>query len=231
VHIGADLHAAQRTVQRACDAQPEQVLIVTAAGYGTYGRDRHRLRLDVLCAMHQVAETHQVSLRTVGDWLDAEGATTDIDPQTIAEQFTIAYIGPFASELAYTKHRMGELGWTQALQAAAIPEDYLNTAAINRDWFAHQVRQIDSGVHGRIEVFHRASELTNATAAVRRSNSPPIAATRPGAGPARLCNGSVPAYHERPIPRRRNAAWRHKQRPTRTSSRRDIVMTIEANPT
>jgi hypothetical protein len=157
VHIGPDLHHAHRTIQRACHTQPEQVLIITAAGYGTYGRDRHRLRLDVLCAMHQVADAHQVRLCTVGDWLDAEGATTsDINPQTIIEQFAIAYIGPFGSALAYTQHRMAELGWTQALQTAGIPASYLNTAAINRDWFRHQVRQINSGVHGRIEVFHRS---------------------------------------------------------------------------
>jgi hypothetical protein len=156
VHIGTDLHHAQRTVQRACGAQPEQVLIVTAAGYGRYGRDRHRLHLNVLCVMHQVAQAHQVSLCTVGDWLDAEGATTtDVDPKAIVEQFAAAYIGPFASDLAYTQHRMAELGWPQALHAATIPEGYLDTAAINRDWFSHQVRQIDSGTHGHIEVFHR----------------------------------------------------------------------------
>ena len=155
VRIGADLQEAYRTVQRTCRAQPEQIVIVTAAGYGTYGRDRHRPRLDVLCAMHHIAEAHQVSLCTVGDWLDAEGAPTDVQPQTIVQQFAIAYIGPFASDLAYTRHRMSELGWTQAVQAAGIPDGYLDIAAINRDWFGHQVRQIGSGVHGRIEVFHR----------------------------------------------------------------------------
>jgi len=144
-------------VQRACGADPDQILIVTASGYGTYGWDRHRLSLDILCAMHQVADKHQVSLCTVGNWLDAEGATTaDIGPQAIVEQFAAAYIGPFDRDLDYTRHRMRQLGWTQALDAAGIPENYLDISAINRDWFSYQVRQIESGTRGRIEVFHRS---------------------------------------------------------------------------
>jgi len=156
VPIGADPHDAYRTVQQACHARPEQVLIITAAGYGRYGRDRHRLCLDVLCTMHQIAQTHQVTLYTVGNWLDAEGATTnDITAHTIAAQFTAAYIGRFPNDRAYTTHRMAELGWTLALHDAGIPADYLDTAAITRDWFSHQVRQIDPGTHDHIEVFHR----------------------------------------------------------------------------
>jgi len=156
VHTGADLDYARRTVQDACHTDPDQVLIVTAAGYGAYGRDRHRLQLPVLCAMHQVADTHHVSLRTVGDWLDAEGATKrDVSPHTIVEQFTAAYIGPFADQLAYTHHRMAHLGWTQAVAAAGIPDKYLDTAAMARDWFATEVRAVDSGTPQRIEVFHR----------------------------------------------------------------------------
>jgi antirestriction protein len=107
--------------------------------------------------MHQIADRHQVSLGTVGDWLDAEGATTapDINPHRIIEQFAAAYIGPFPDERDYTRHRMSRLGWTQALHAAGIPDRYLDLHAITRDWFTHQVRRIDSGSWGRIEVFHR----------------------------------------------------------------------------
>jgi hypothetical protein len=157
VRIGADLDHAHRTVQAACGADAEQVLIVTAAGYGRYGSHRHRLSLDILCAMHQIADTHDVSPGAVGDWLEAEGATTatDVSPQQIVEQFAAAYIGPFRDEDDYTRHRMSQLGWTQALQAAGIPEDYLDLRAITRDWFTQLVRRIDSGTWGRVEVFHR----------------------------------------------------------------------------
>jgi hypothetical protein len=156
VLISADLDDARHTVQRACGADPDQVLIVTASGYGKYGRDRHRLSLDILCAMHQVAATHEVSLCTVGNWLAAEGATTtDITPPAVVEQFARAYIGPFTDELTYTRYRMGQLGWTSALEAAGIADRYLDSVAVNRDWFTYQVRQVDSGSSGRIEVFHR----------------------------------------------------------------------------
>ena len=157
VHIGADLDQARRTMQEACGVDVEQALIVTAAGYGRYGRDRHRIDLDLLCAMHQIADKHGVSLGAVGDWLDAEGATTasDVSPQQIVEQFAAAYIGPFRSEDDYTRHRMRQLGWTQALHAAGIPENYIDLRAITRDWFTQLVRRIDSGSWERVEVFHR----------------------------------------------------------------------------
>ena len=156
VHIGADLDQARRTVAHACRTDPDQILIITAAGYGKYGRNRHRLPLPVLCAMHQVADKHQVSLRTAGDWLDAEGATTlDVTPQTVVEQFTAAYIGPFADQMAYTRHHMAQLGWTHAVSAAGIPDQYIDTQAIARDWFSTDVRAVDSGTWNRIEVFHR----------------------------------------------------------------------------
>jgi antirestriction protein len=93
------------------------------------------------------------------NWLHAEGATTaDLSPQAVITQFADAYIGPFTRELDYTAHHMAELGWTQALQTAGIPEHYLDTDAINRDWFHRQVRHIDSGTYGRIEVFHRREQ-------------------------------------------------------------------------
>jgi hypothetical protein len=156
VLITADLDQARHTVQRACGADPDQALIVTASGYGTYGRDRHRLDLDILCAMHQVTTTHEVSLCTVGNWLAAEGTTTTaITAPSVVEQFARAYIGAFPDELTYTRHRMGQLGWTSALEAAGIADHYLNTVAVNRDWFTQRVRQVDSATSGRIEVFHR----------------------------------------------------------------------------
>ena len=156
IRIGADLPQARDTAARACHTDPDQILIVTAAGYGQYGRSRHRLDLPMLCAMHQVADTHQVSLSAVGDWLDAEGAThVDVDPAGIPATFAGCYLGPFPDRTAYTRHRMGQLGWTQALAVAGIPQRYLDLDAITRDWFTDDVRAVGSGTWDHVEVFQR----------------------------------------------------------------------------
>jgi hypothetical protein len=161
VEIHPDLPASRTAVARACDTAPDQMLIIEACGYGAYGRDRHRHHLDVLCAMHQIAATHHVNLQVIGDWLDVEGATTSVglDPQTLVEQFTAAYLGPYPSQADYARTRMRELGWTQALQAAGIPDRYLDTTTIIRDWFTDQVRSITAITSTQatpyIEVFTR----------------------------------------------------------------------------
>ena len=158
VHIGADLDAAHRTLQEACHADagadPGQVLIVTAAGYGAYGRDRHSLDLPMLCAMHQVADTHHVTPGTVGDWLAAEGATgTDVHPQTLITDFAATYLGAYPDRAAYTQTRMAQLGWAQAITAAGIPQQHLDLGAMTRDWFRTEVRDVPAD--GHIEVFTR----------------------------------------------------------------------------
>lgn len=48
---------------------------------------------------------------------------------------------------------MRELGWTQAVAAAGIPDQYLDTAAITRHWFTTQVREVTTD--GGIAVFTR----------------------------------------------------------------------------
>ncbi|MDQ1250863.1 MAG: hypothetical protein QG597_5243 [Actinomycetota bacterium] len=159
VEIHPDLETSRTAVARACGTTPDQTLIIEACGYGAYGRDRHRHRLDVLCAMHQIAATHHVELQAIGDWLDVEGATTrnDLDPQTVIEQFTAAYLAPYPSQTDYTRARMRALGWTQALHAAGVPDQYLDTSAITRDWFNDQVRSITAttGTNRHIEIFTR----------------------------------------------------------------------------
>ncbi|GAA0908704.1 hypothetical protein [Virgisporangium aurantiacum] len=175
VHISADLAQTRNTVCTACGvADPQQVVIVTAVGYGKYGRDRHRLDLDLLATMHEIADEHHVSLRTVGDWLDASGATTatDIEPCAVREEFAAAYIGPFQDEREYTRHRMAELGWTHAIRAAGIPASYLDIGAINRDWFSRQVRGVESGTWGRIEVFRRGVDRGDETATAEHDTPP-----------------------------------------------------------
>ncbi|WP_433304274.1 hypothetical protein ACQP2F_14500 [Actinoplanes sp. CA-030573] len=155
VAVTADL-AGTRAAIAATGLDPDQLLIITAVGYGRYGRERHRLPLPALCALHQIAERHQVSLPVCGDWLDMQ-ATTDPDPSRIAAAFTAGYLGPFADELAYTRHRMAALGWTAALQQAGIPERYIDQRAITRDWFTRDVYGIYCATRHRTEVFRRAT--------------------------------------------------------------------------
>ena len=156
VSISAD-PAATGVAIRDAGTNPDHMIIIEAVGYGRYGRQRHRLDLDVLCAIGQVAGTHQESRYAVGEWLAAERAThVDVRPADVVDDYPRAYLGAFPSELDHTLHRMAELGWTTALRRAGIPQDYLDVTAIRRDWSDRDVRHIDSGTPGRIEVLRQA---------------------------------------------------------------------------
>ena len=150
--------------------------------------------------MHQVADRHRVSLRSVGDRLDAEGAPIDLDPSRIVQEFTAAYIGAFASDRAYTRHRMAELGWTQALRAAGIPENYLNTAAITRDWFEHQVRHRSTRVSMATSRCSTAPTRTDHPLGAAAGASPPTGAAHPTTRQAQVRNGVGPCAPRSPPP-------------------------------
>lgn len=157
VGITADLPASRHRIGQ-LGLDPDRLIIITAPHYGDYGRKREHLDLPMLCAMHRIADRHDVTLSVVGDWLAAEGATTaDPDPDGVVAAFAAAYLGPFLSEDAYTAHHMAEIGWTTALQRAGIPSRYLNTAAVTRDWFDKKVRGIRCAARHRTEVFDRAT--------------------------------------------------------------------------
>jgi hypothetical protein len=167
--ITADPVETRRRVTAACGTDLDQTVIITAVGYGRYGRWWHRLDLDVLTAMHQAAQTHQVPLQVVGDWLDADHATghaadagpdAQPDPIALVRDFAATYAGTYPDQLAYTRHRMDQLGWTAALQHAGIPDRYLDLHALARDWFTEHVHAIShNGHHHRgIAVFHRQTQ-------------------------------------------------------------------------
>jgi hypothetical protein len=156
VSINNDLSASRQEISR-LGLGPDRLIIITAPHYGEYGRKRDCLELPMLCAMHRIADRHDVTLSGVGDWLAAEGATgAEVDPDGVVAAFAAAYLGPFLSEDAYTVHHMAEIGWTSALQRAEVPARYLNTAAVTRDWFTNNVRGIRCAARHRIEVFDRA---------------------------------------------------------------------------
>jgi hypothetical protein len=145
-------------VGRAIGDTSMEALIVTAVGYGHYGDHAHRLALPLLCAMQQVATAHQVSLRTVGHWIDHEhGLAGRAEADTLAQQFGDAYLGRFASRGVYTEHRMRELGWTDLLHERGI-RAYFDHHRYGQHLFSDEVIAIGDESwhtgHG-IDVFRR----------------------------------------------------------------------------
>jgi hypothetical protein len=155
VPLGPSLCDSRRDLQ-AAGLDPDRALILSAPRFGRYGQRRHRLDLPTLCTMCRLAFTHNLPVAVLGDWLDKEGATTtDPGVQRLRAAFTESYLGSFPAELAYTEHRIAELGWTTALANAGIPIGYLDLAKINHCWFADEVRAVRIDPGGRIAVFSR----------------------------------------------------------------------------
>jgi len=163
VRVGADLDVARHEVAQATGCAVEQALIVTAVGYGHHGYHAHRLSLELVCAMHAVTAAHPVSLSTVGTWIGHDhGLAGDVDPRTLPQQFTDAYVGRFASHGGYTRHRMTEQGWTELLRSRGM-EPYFDLLRYERHLFSGDVTAIDvdGWQPGRdIEVFHRRPATT-----------------------------------------------------------------------
>ena len=157
IRIGPDLDTARQTVARVI-GDADHVLVVTAVGYGHDGDHAHRLTLPLLCAIHQVATAHQVSLHTVGDWIDDElGLAGRVDPATLARQFTDAYLGRYASRAGYAEHRMREQGWTDLLHQLGI-WPYFDHRRYEQHLFSDEVIAIgrEGWQTGQgVEVFHR----------------------------------------------------------------------------
>jgi hypothetical protein len=125
----------------------DQPLIITANGYGTYGRDVDRPRLDVLCFINAAATANQVPANVVGDWVATMGGLARLIPASdIAARFAAVYIGRFASQLFYTAFRLDELGWEAALRQMGALE-FFDERAFDQHLFTYQVRAfaIDSG--------------------------------------------------------------------------------------
>lgn len=143
VRISPDLDAARQAVGRAVGDTADHALVITAVGYGHHGEHAHRLPLPLLCAIQQVATAHQVSLRTVGDWIDDEhGLAGRVAAATLARQFGDAYLGRYASRGGYTEHRMREQGLdgpaARARHAAVLRPSPLRAAPLQRRGDRHR---------------------------------------------------------------------------------------------
>jgi hypothetical protein len=145
--INGDLATARRRVAEATGT-PEP-LVITACGYGDYGQRAHRLGLDVLCAINQVADMHELPAAVVGTWLAIEGGlTSKVNAADLPAAFAEVYIGRFSHQQAYTAWHLDELGWTKTLRELGAWK-FLDTAAVNRHLFNEEVHAIrDHTAHG-----------------------------------------------------------------------------------
>ncbi|TQS42744.1 hypothetical protein [Cryptosporangium phraense] len=132
ISVGHDITGA-RERSRAV-AGTEDPLIISAHGFGRYGRQTHRLDLGRLCAINATATKHGAGLSTlarghdgerspeidanvVGSWL-AEEYKLDAAPdaELIEPLFTAALIGSFSSDYAYADYRLKQTGWETTLR-------------------------------------------------------------------------------------------------------------------
>lgn len=134
--INADPAASHKHLRKVTGADQE-VLIIDVIGYGGYGRHAEYLDLDVLCALEAMADSADVPVTLVGDWLHHEGGSTRRVPaDELKRAFADAYAGMFPRWKAYAAVERDARGWTAALTEAGIPVELFDL-----DAFAHQLRQ------------------------------------------------------------------------------------------
>src|SRR6266545_587464 len=81
IRASADLDQTRDTVARTLGVPAADALIVSAVGYGHHGYHAHRLSLDVVCAIQATAAANNVSLATVGAWIDHDhGLAGQVQP-------------------------------------------------------------------------------------------------------------------------------------------------------
>lgn len=132
------------------------VLIVDTCGYGDYGRLRRHHQLPLLCAIEELAASHNLPPAVIGDWLHLEAAThAEITPTQIRAQFTDAYAGVHATQAAYAQTEAARCGWTAAMQQAGIPAHLLDVPRFARELFAERVVSVWHSAVGGYAVFRR----------------------------------------------------------------------------
>lgn len=131
-----------------------QVRLIDTIGCGLYGRWPGPLDLAVLCALHQVADTHDLPPSVVGDWLVLAHRAESPDADTVAAGFAVAFEGSFADRHAFAEHILTRRGWRQALADVDMPERYVDHSVLLADLFGSEYRAISIATGG-IAVFRR----------------------------------------------------------------------------
>jgi hypothetical protein len=162
VRPSADLDQTRADVARTLGIPAADALMVSAVGYGHHGYHAYRLSLELICAMQATAAANDVSLATVGNWIDHDhGLAGNADASTLPGRFAAVYIGRYTSEADYAHHRMDRQGWTGLLRDSGM-EAYFDLPRYARHLFLSDV--FDIGLNGShpwrgVEVFHRPAAL------------------------------------------------------------------------
>ncbi|GAA0908132.1 hypothetical protein [Virgisporangium aurantiacum] len=203
VRPSADLDETRADVARTLGISAADALIVSAVGYGHHGYHAHRLSLELVCAMQATAAANDVSLATVGNWID-HGLATNAEASTLPGRFAAVYSGRYTSEADYAHHRMDTQGWTGLLRDSGM-EAYFDLPRYARHLFVRDVFGIGlDGAHPwrGVEVFHRPAALrvavNEATSRLRQ------AVDRRRGTPAACPTPRGAARHRRTAPRRRD---------------------------
>ncbi|WP_306211083.1 hypothetical protein [Actinoplanes sp. RD1] len=134
--INAD-PVASREHLRTVTGADQDVLIIEVIGYGHYGRHVDEVDLEVLCALEAIADSADVPVTLVGDWLHQEGgSSTRVPAEALPAAFADAYAGMFPRWKAYAAVEREARGWTTVLTEAGIPLELFDL-----DAFADQLRQ------------------------------------------------------------------------------------------
>ncbi|GAA3386307.1 hypothetical protein [Cryptosporangium minutisporangium] len=160
IAVGPDLEHA-RSRSREVTGTPEP-LILSAHGYGRYGRDAECLPLELLCAINATVAAHQdtttltgeraVNGNVVGDWLaDEHGLSGALPADQIPAAFAAAFLGVYSHDQDFAAERMRQNGWDQALRDLGALE-FFDLRQYTYQLFRREVRAIpyrtarDSGI-------------------------------------------------------------------------------------
>ena len=160
IPIDPDPQTTRVRMRRALELTADQdIIVITAWGFGQHCGRAHRLDLDLLCAIHTVATGHGVDATTVGNWIAHEdGLAGHVEVATLPTLFHTAYVGRYPDRDTYAHACLDERGVTKVITDLGI-EAYFDHAAHQRDVFRYEAIAIDPGdYHHRdrgIQVFRR----------------------------------------------------------------------------
>ncbi|MDQ1647007.1 MAG: hypothetical protein QOJ50_3191 [Cryptosporangiaceae bacterium] len=160
IRIGPDPARAAATADAVIHSTGGPLLILSASGYGRYRGHAHRLDLGILCAMHAIADEHQVPLPCIGDWIDDDPCAAGLTAAALPQRFRDTYRGQFSSREAYTEHCMDAQGWTAVLRQHGM-EPFFDQRDYTHHLFTRDVTAIDGHAAGHrdsrggVHVFRR----------------------------------------------------------------------------
>jgi hypothetical protein len=176
VRVGADYHAtAAYAGQVVYKLGPLPLRIISAKGYGAYGKQAAQLDLRVLCAAHTITDTHpEVGLVTIGNWLAADPSGTHRRPaqpplyeavpaDELPALFTACYRGRYRTRRAYLEQHLRDNGWIHGLEKLGIDPNYLELTRLEHELFNRTVYAVDAAPPGGIAVFTRQPTTRTAT--------------------------------------------------------------------